>query len=426
MRSIELYLDDMAVEQQTFIEFEEDYRSTKYDRNFRLLSNKVNNYRYVCCNTCNGCFRRTKERMDNHLGVHAKMDMNGNHLALYKFIKEKTVSNELNKRHLPLTKGAVKKFVFPDTNLDEQYQKFKESLPEQPETPVQIQKEHFDILWIEANDLTDRKLQKRGSNKSPIWHACFDGDAPVVLKEYPPNMAHEFQREFSILKEIRGSSPHLINLIGVTKIGDNICLVTEKVGAALYDRSSTDRLQLSRAEFWNIIQSIAAGLRRLHYMGYVHGDLALRNILYERKTNSVKIIDFGCSKLESSDEILPKEKRNALGDCELRLLGTTSFKSDVYDLAVCIRLLFALNFEGLKNTSSYSKKNTVEAIDLSSELPEIWHFSTAELQNLNFVLEECSHQYREQREKTSVEIRDLLKAITPKSFDSAPKAASLS
>lgn len=40
---------------------------------------------------------------------------------------------------------------------------------------------------------------------------------------------------------------------------------------------------------------IAKALAHIHGLGYLHGDLKLENLLYDRKTDSFKITDFGFS-----------------------------------------------------------------------------------------------------------------------------------
>lgn len=53
----------------------------------------------------------------------------------------------------------------------------------------------------------------------------------------------------------------------------------------------------NRAEIAHIIKSLLEAVCELHKNGICHRDLKLQNILYERTTGEVKIIDLGISKL---------------------------------------------------------------------------------------------------------------------------------
>lgn len=53
----------------------------------------------------------------------------------------------------------------------------------------------------------------------------------------------------------------------------------------------------SRSEVMHVVRCLLEAVCELHVMGVCHRDLKPQNILYDRETGCIKIIDLGISKL---------------------------------------------------------------------------------------------------------------------------------
>jgi serine/threonine protein kinase len=102
-----------------------------------------------------------------------------------------------------------------------------------------------------------------------------------------------------------------------------------------------------------IANQIIEGLKHIHSIGYVHGDLTLNNILVNKEDN-IKIIDFGFSKLENQTtklhgEFVPREL--IFTSPEIIKYGKVSQASDMWSLGIILFKLFSGKFPFEGNTS---------------------------------------------------------------------------
>ena len=72
-------------------------------------------------------------------------------------------------------------------------------------------------------------------------------------------------------------------------------------GQSLYEILKEIRLNSKLEEILDIIYQCIDGVKYAHENGIVHRDIKLENIMYNKKTSSIKIIDFGLSKIKEEN-----------------------------------------------------------------------------------------------------------------------------
>jgi len=112
------------------------------------------------------------------------------------------------------------------------------------------------------------------------------------------HMIDEVKKEIILMQKISGLSDVFPIIYGALQRGRNIYMVMELAkGKELYDYFEDDYLfkALSQQQKYNIICKLLKALKILHQNGVVHSDIKLENIMYDRKTNTVKLMDYGLS-----------------------------------------------------------------------------------------------------------------------------------
>ncbi|KAH3756582.1 serine/threonine kinase [Pelomyxa schiedti] len=143
-------------------------------------------------------------------------------------------------------------------------------------------------------EISDIKLVKKiGEGESGIVsEAIWQGTTHVAVKQFKNKNEEIVQREAVLLSKLR--HPNIITFLGVAKLQGTYVIVTELAEGPV-DRLICEwdkRALLSN--LLHIAKNAAAGMCYLFQSRIIHGDLALRNILYHREGDhiSIKISDF--------------------------------------------------------------------------------------------------------------------------------------
>jgi serine/threonine protein phosphatase PrpC len=183
-----------------------------------------------------------------------------------------------------------------------------------------------------------------GSSRSHIYLAAdTESDTPVALKipsidlRGDPAYLRRFMMEEWVAKRI--DSPHVLKPRPPARKRNYLYVAMEYVEGQTLAQWMIDHPKPDIETVRGIIEQIAQGLRAFHRMEMLHQDLRPENVIID-KTGTVKIIDFGSTKVAGVVESAPPM------DCD-DILGTvqytapeyflgeaTSFRSDLFSLAV--------------------------------------------------------------------------------------------
>jgi serine/threonine protein kinase len=129
-----------------------------------------------------------------------------------------------------------------------------------------------------------------------------DVNLPVVIKTLHHRLRHQpgfepLKQQFQKLALYlhKSEHPHLVRVFQSFEEQHYICMVMEYIrGQTLAEIVQTGQ-PLSPSQALGYIQQIASGLQELHQQGFLHGDLAPRNIIRQYGSNSVILTDFSLS-----------------------------------------------------------------------------------------------------------------------------------
>lgn len=160
---------------------------------------------------------------------------------------------------------------------------------------------------------------------------------PSVNYEDDPSYIDLFLHEEWVAKRL--SSPHLIKVCGMGRKRSFLYTVVEYVQGQSLKQWMSDNPKPSLNQVRGTIDQIARGLRAMHRLEMIHQDLKPDNILLD-KNNTIKIIDFGSTKIAGLAEIKSVLEHNAI-------VGTANYsapeyfrgesgsnRSDIYSLGV--------------------------------------------------------------------------------------------
>ena len=274
-----------------------------------------------------------------------------------------------------LTVQILRVDQLPAQNVDEIYH----HLTELPFPPILEGRAIFDGYHIV------RELH--ASSRSHVYLAV-DGDtgAQVVIKtpsidlRSNPAYLESFLMEEWIARRI--DSPYVLKPCLQTRKRNFLYIVTEYVDGQTLSQWMTDHPKRDLETVRGIVEQIGKGLRAFHRLEMLHQDLRPDNIMVD-SNGTVKIIDFGSTKVAGIMEISTSVERNTL-------LGTAQYAapeyflgesgsplSDIFSLGVITYQMLTSRLpygaEVAKLTSKAAQRNLKykSAIDIDRSIP-VW------------------------------------------------------
>ncbi|MDP4180019.1 MAG: AAA family ATPase [Bacillota bacterium] len=224
------------------------------------------------------------------------------------------------------------------------------------------------------------------SENSTIFRGTRDLDnQPVIIKllnsEYPTDKELSFFiREYEIMYKIAGDG--IIKVYALKKYKNSLVIIMEDIGGESIDKA-LKTIELSLAEKLELAIKITKSLIQTHQQNIIHKDVNPTNLIWNNKTNQVKIIDFGLSTeltreasqcinlniLEGTLDYISPEQTG-------RINRPVDYRTDLYSLGVTFYELFTgqLPFcvdDELELIYCHIAKTPIPPVDINPKIPHI-------------------------------------------------------
>ncbi len=138
------------------------------------------------------------------------------------------------------------------------------------------------------------------SGRKNVIYRAFDikNKRPVVMKtlknSYPePEDLKNLEYEYKVMKNMDGEDG-ILRVFDLVKNENSLVIIEDDFGGESLDRIIKEG-KFDINEFLQLSLKIIAAIGEIHKKNIIHKDIKPHNILYNRKTGEVKIIDFGIS-----------------------------------------------------------------------------------------------------------------------------------
>jgi predicted ATPase/signal transduction histidine kinase/tRNA A-37 threonylcarbamoyl transferase component Bud32 len=185
-------------------------------------------------------------------------------------------------------------------------------------------------IYESANSLVYRGIRKKDNQ-------------PVILKvlkeDYPtPEELTRYRQEYEITKSLNFDG--VVKTYGMEKYQNTLVIILEDFGGESLKQFLTKRPFLIK-EFLLLAILISDSLSKIHTANIIHKDINPANIVWNKKTNQLKIIDFGiASRLPRENPVLknPEQLEGTLAYISPEQTGrmnrSLDYRTDLYSLGV--------------------------------------------------------------------------------------------
>jgi serine/threonine protein phosphatase PrpC len=210
-------------------------------------------------------------------------------------------------------------------------------------------------------------------------------DAPVALKVPSIDLRHDadYLKRFMMEEWIarRLNSPHVLKSQPHSRKRSHLYVVTEYVEGQTLAQWMIDHPNPDLATVRDIAEQIAKGLRAFHRLEMLHQDLRPQNIMID-KTGTVKIIDFGSTRVAGVVEAAPEAVRDDI-------LGTAQYtapeyfvgergtwRSDLFSFGVIVyqmltgRLPYGTEVPKTRSPMQQSRLRYIPASEINPQVPD--------------------------------------------------------
>ena len=197
--------------------------------------------------------------------------------------------------------------------------------------------------------------------------------APSINYQDDPEYINQFLHEEWAGRRI--NNPHVLKVLEIRRKRTALYYITEYIEGCSLRQWLDDNARPSLSQVRTFSKQIERGLRAFHRLEMIHQDLKPENILID-KNKTLKIIDFGSTKIAGVEEIyLPIEVNNILGTInytapEYHVGEPGSNRSDIFSLGVIIYEMLTGHLPYGKEMSARNIKR-VRYIPIKRYNPEI-------------------------------------------------------
>ncbi len=214
------------------------------------------------------------------------------------------------------------------------------------------------------------------SRNTVVLRAVADDGARVILKalnrdEPTPEELARFQREYEIIRRFR--DPGVVEVREFGRINGRWCLVmTDDESVAL--RDVLQGLQFPVADTIGIALALVRILRIIHHAGFIHKDVNPDNVVWNRASGAVRLIDFGIAAPATREAAIlttPQALEGTLGylapEQTGRMNRAVDYRADFYALGATL-------YQLLTGSPPFSFTDAAEAVHAHlARLPDPVH-----------------------------------------------------
>eukprot|EP01099_Mayorella_cantabrigiensis_P004741 TRINITY_DN3611_c0_g1_i1.p1 TRINITY_DN3611_c0_g1~~TRINITY_DN3611_c0_g1_i1.p1 ORF type:complete len:268 (-),score=56.71 TRINITY_DN3611_c0_g1_i1:206-1009(-) len=166
-------------------------------------------------------------------------------------------------------------------------------------------------------------------------------NADLVLKIGPSNGS--LLQESASLSGL--SHPNIVSLVESLHLGESFCVLLEKApGVSLIDLLTKER-SLNETEAAEITSQLVSALKYLHSKGLIHRDVKPDNVIYDRTSRKLKLIDFEFSrKIRKWRSLSSKKGTIQYSAPEVRKGSYKGSEVDVWSLGVTVFVMVTGHF----------------------------------------------------------------------------------
>ena len=187
------------------------------------------------------------------------------------------------------------------------------------------------------------KEQIHSGEKNVVYRGDKAGK-PVIIKilhnEYPDsNELSSFKHEYDVLEKINSSG--IVRAVGLEKYKNSLAIIFEDIGGDSLSKLFQDIKSYSLTELLNIMLMSVKALGEVHSLKLVHKDIKPHNIILNKSTGALKIIDFGNASLLSKQNSFIPLNSSLEGTLAYispeqtgRMNRTVDYRTDYYSLGV--------------------------------------------------------------------------------------------
>ncbi len=203
----------------------------------------------------------------------------------------------------------------------------------------------------------------------------------ILKEDYPsPSKLTNYKQEYEITRSLNATG--VIKVYGLQRYRNTLAIIEEDFGGISLDILLNSR-GLALSEFLTIAIKITEGLGEIHTANVIHKDINPSNIVWNAKTNQLKIIDFGISTVLTREN--PSIKNPSVLEGTLaymspeqtgRMNRVLDYTTDFYSLGVTFYqmltgyLPFEAN-EALELVHCHIAKHPVAPYELKSDIPKV-------------------------------------------------------
>ncbi|PCI04398.1 MAG: protein kinase [Hyphomicrobiales bacterium] len=272
-----------------------------------------------------------------------------------------------------LTAQIIRVDELPSKDVDEAYQQLTQ-LPFPPILEARMELDDFTII-----------REVHASSRSHVYLAVDnETSTPVIMKtpsvdlQGDPAYLERFLLEEWIARRI--NSPYVLKPCMQNRKRNYLYITSEFIDGQTLTQWMIDNPKPDLETVRGIVEQIAKGLRAFHRLEMLHQDLRPANIMIDT-TGTVKIIDFGSTKVAGISEIsTPIEQSNLQGTAQYTapeyLLGESgTSRSDIFSLGVITyqmltgKLPYGAEVAKTKTKAAQKKLQYMSVLDDEREIP---------------------------------------------------------